>query len=147
MTPNLLRAFARGRGSAYDQGEDLFLPSIRSRDLMESVCFSYFPKAWLSLCLHKRVRTKREALPDRGTKTSSPSLSRERPREVERTFPHSCTLYLEWGILKGERLGKIFKNRTILLFFDLNVFEDLVPLPRERRSFGESKCLHLRAEA
>ena len=38
MTPNLLRAFARHRGSAYYQGKDPFLPSIRSRDLVEIVC-------------------------------------------------------------------------------------------------------------
>ena len=52
---------------------------------------SYFSKASLSLCLHKRVRTKREMLSDRGTKTSSPSLSRERPREVVWIYPHSYT--------------------------------------------------------
>ena len=38
MTPNLLRAFAREKGSAYYQGDVYLPPSIRSRDLMESVC-------------------------------------------------------------------------------------------------------------
>ena len=38
MTPNLLRAFARHRGSAYYQGDVYLPPSIRSRDLVEIVC-------------------------------------------------------------------------------------------------------------
>ena len=94
---------------------------------------SYFSKASLSLCLHRRVRTKRETSPDGRTKASSPSLSRERPREVRKTCPFSCTLYSEWGILKGERSGKIFKNRAVWSFVDLHVFEDLVPLHLKRR--------------
>ena len=76
------------------------------------------PNVLLSLCLHRRVRTKRETAPDRRTKASSPSLSRERPREFRRIFPFSYTSYLERGILKGERSGKIFKNRALWSFFD-----------------------------
>ena len=51
-------------------------------------------------------------------------------------LPIQLYFYLEWGILKGERSGKIFKNRAVWSFFDLHVFEDLAPFPLERRSFG-----------
>ena len=53
------------------------------------------PKASLPLCLHRRVRTKKYADPDKGTKASSPSLSRERPRELRKICPFSYTLYSE----------------------------------------------------
>ena len=38
MTPNLLRAFAREKGSACGQREIFLPPSIYSRDLVEIVC-------------------------------------------------------------------------------------------------------------
>ena len=77
-----------------DRGKSFFRPQFIAVILWKAFALmgkSYFPKASLSLCLHRRVRTKRETLPDGRTKTSSPSLSRERPREVVWIYPHSYT--------------------------------------------------------
>ena len=116
MTPNLLRAFAREKGSTYYQGEDPFLPSIRSRDLMESVC-SYggvlflesfaFPLSAQACADKKRDVARRED-------QSLVSLAVAGATEGGcMDLPIQLHFYLEWGILKGERSGKIFKNRTV----------------------------------
>ena len=139
MTPNLLRAFARHKGSAYYQGEDYLPPSICSRDLMESVCFCgkvIFYESFASPLSAQACADKKRDVIRRGDQ-SLVSLAVARATEGGcMDLPIQLHFYLEWGILKGERLDKIFKNQTLLFVFEFSVFEDFVPLPLERRFFG-----------
>ena len=150
MTPNLLRAFAREKGSTYYQGEDYLPPSICSRDLIEIVG-SYrgvlFPESFAFPLSAQACADKKRDCPRQKNQNLVSLAVAGATEGACMDLPIQLHFYLEWGILKGERSGKIFKNCAVWSFVDLHVFEDLVPLHLKRRSFGESKCLHLRAEA